>query len=154
MLVIIISALLYVSVYDCVYKKIPNYIVVIIGGLGFIYNGLLIGSTDITISLYGLVAGLFVALFFYRFAALGAGDVKLIAAIGCVVGYPLILVTVAYSYIASVAFGVIYIWVLWRSKNQKTGFTGAKSVKMSSQRIPMAPGISMATFYVLFNLLF
>lgn len=151
MLVIISSILLYVSVYDLYYKKISNTVSLIIAILGFINHFLLMGSTGLTVSLYGLSTGFFVTLFFYRFTGLGAGDVKLIAAIGCFVGYPSILFVIAYSYVVSAFLSIFYIklWLPWWNQRQATNLAEPKPEKILSQRIPMAPGISIATFYIL-----
>lgn len=91
-------------------------------------------------------------LFFYRFARLGAGDVKLIAAIGSFVGYQSILLIIAYSYVISAVLGLIFIklWLPWYKNNPKNA-PETKVKKRCSERIPMAPGISLATFYVLYN---
>ena len=99
-----------------------------------------------------MITGLTVTLIFYRFAGLGAGDVKLTAAIGCFVGYKLILLIIAYSYIVSAILGIAYfkLWLPWYQK-KKIKRSESKSQKLLSQRIPMAPGISLATFYVLYN---
>jgi len=153
MLVIIItSILIYVSAYDLYYKKIPNLASISISILGFIYNFLLNGSYGLTLSFYGLTAGFFVTLFFYRFAHLGAGDVKLIAAIGSFVGYQSILLIIVYSYVISAVLGLIFIklWLPWH-KNNKKNIPEAKVKNLRSERIPMAPGINLATFYVLYT---
>jgi len=152
MLVIITSILIYVSIYDLYYKKIPNPASLCITILGFIYTFLLNGSYGLTLSFYGLSAGFFVALFFYRFAHLGSGDVKLIAAIGSFVGYQSILLIIAYSYVISAVLGLIFIklWLAWYKNKQKND-PEEKVKKLRSERIPMAPGISLATFYVLYT---
>jgi len=151
MLVIIISALIYVGICDVYYKKIPNYASVSIAFLGFIYNFLLNGSTGLALSFYGLIVGFFISLFFYSFARLGAGDVKLIAAIGCFVGYESILLIIAYSYVISAFLGIIFIklWLPWYQNRQINHSEATK--KLRSERIPMAPGISIATIYIMYS---
>ena len=152
MLVTIIPVLIFISAYDFCYKKIPNYLIVIIVSLGFINNYLLSGIPGLATSFYGLAAGLSASLFFYRFTSFGAGDVKLISAIGCFVGYPLILLVIAYSYIASAVFGILYVkfWLPWHQYRTSLSTT-SKPQAWLKQRIPMAPGISLATFYVLYS---
>jgi len=143
---------MFISIYDCYHKRIPNYLSLLIVFLGFTYNYLLFDNTGLITALYGLFTGLFVSLIFYRFASLGAGDVKLISAIGCFVGYQLILIIIAYSYVISAILGIVYIklWLPWY-QNKKLNTSKLQSKKTLSQRIPMAPGISIATFYVLYN---
>lgn len=148
---ILIIILLFTSFYDILYKRIPNIAPVIIVILGFTYHYLLTGSAGLSISLYGLVTGLSMTLFFYRFAHLGAGDVKLIATIGCFVGYQSILLIIAYSYVISAILGVIFIklWLPWYQSRQKNHSEPTKNLR--SERIPMAPGISIATIYVMYS---
>jgi len=155
MLVAIILTLIYVSANDLYYKKISNSASLCITILGFIYTFLSNGNYGLTLSFYGLSAGLFVALLFYSFAHLGAGDVKLIAAIGSFVGYQSILFIIAYSYVISAVLGLIFVkrWLPWY-KNKQKNIAEEKVKKLRSERIPMAPGISLATFYVLYTLHF
>jgi len=143
--------LLFISIYDCYRTKIPNNFSVFILFLSFTYHYLLLGNIGIINALYGLLTGLFVSLLFYRFASLGAGDVKLIAAIGCFVGYQSILVIIVYSYVISAFLGIIFIklWLPWYQNRQINHSEPTK--KLRSQRIPMAPGISIATLYVMYS---
>jgi len=147
--------LLFSSIYDIFCKRISNSVPVFIVILGFSYHYLLEDYAGLNISLYGLLTGLSVTLFFYRFAHLGAGDVKLIAAIGSFVGYQSILLIIAYSYVISAVLGLIFIklWLTWY-KNKQKNIPEEKVKKLRSARIPMAPGISLATFYVLYTLPF
>lgn len=144
-------SLLFGSVYDLYKKIIPNYLTVFISVLGFLYNYLLIGYAGLATALYGLLSGFFTALVFYRFASLGAGDVKLFAAIGSFVGNSLIIFIIAYSYMISAILGIAFfkLWLPW-NQSKKLIFVDPK-LKLFSQRIPMAPGISMATFYILYR---
>jgi len=146
-------SLLYVAVNDFYYQKIPNLVSIFIAVLGLIYNFNLLGCAGLIASLYGLTAGLLVGLFFYRFTGLGAGDVKLMAAIGCFVGSPTILIIIAYSYIASAVLGIIYLCLRYLSlkRNNKQALVGKSPEKLMSLRIPMAPGISLSAFYVLLS---
>ena len=146
------TTLLFSNVYDIFYKRIPNIIPVTIVILSFTYRYLLMDNLGLRTSLYGLLTGFLVMLFFYRFTHLGAGDVKLIAAIGSFVGYQSILLIIAYSYVISAALGLIFIklWLPWY-KNNKKNAPETKVKNLRSERIPMAPGISLATFYVLYT---
>ncbi len=143
--------LLYVSIYDLLYKKIPNSVPLIITASGVAYNYSLIGGVGLTTSLYGMLTGFMVTLLFYRIAALGAGDIKLIAAIGSVVGYQMILLVISYSYVVSAILGLIYIrfWIP-RYQFRMAESSSPKPHTWLKQSIPMAPGISLVTLYVLY----
>lgn len=95
-------------VYDIKLHRIPNWLTA---------SGLLAGITlhyyfqDITglvTSLAGAFAGLVLLLPFYIKQAMGAGDVKLMAAIGAILGLPLSLYAVCASLIAGGVIGVAY----------------------------------------------
>ena len=82
-----------ISYYDVRYRRIPNAFVLaaLLGGLSINF---LFGGVDGALSSLGGCAvafGLMIVL--HIFGAMGAGDVKLFAAIGSVVGAPLVLPT-------------------------------------------------------------
>ena len=160
---ILIAGLLIASVYDASIKKIPNWIslILIISGVGwntFSEQGL--GLRD---SGAGFAAGLLLMLPGYIFASMGAGDVKLMAAIGSVVGFTRALDIVFYSYVIMFAAAILFIIVkgdllkfLRRYKALFYGmFSGVFSyqkpdgTEAAGQRVPLAPVIALATLYVL-----
>jgi len=152
MLLIFLFLLLTACIYDLRYKKIPNLLSFTTLIIGLIGNTFLNNQLGFIGSLYGLMAGFSCSILFYSFASLGAGDVKLITAIGAVVGYKLVLPIIVYSYVLSACIGVVYI-KLWTPlyRKRKLSCSDNKHTKSLSQRVPMAPGICMATFYVLYN---
>jgi prepilin peptidase CpaA len=82
-----------ITYYDVRYRRIPNAFVLATLVSGFLINGILSGLGGLASSLEGcaLAFGLMFAL--HIFGAMGAGDVKLFAAIGSVVGVGLVLPT-------------------------------------------------------------
>jgi prepilin peptidase CpaA len=76
------------AVYDVRYRRIPNWLSV--GGvlLGFALNSFLWGWPGFRHSLIGFAVGFFSYLALYMLRAMGAGDVKLMAAVGAIVGLP------------------------------------------------------------------
>ncbi len=135
---------------DLYYKRIPNFLTANIAVVGIIYNYSLFGNAGLLICFYGLTTGFFVTLFFFKYTGLGAGDVKLCSAIGSLVGYKLILFIIAYSYVISAVLGIVYfkLWIPYQ-KNRVDTSSVSKPKAWLSQRIPMAPGISLATIYVI-----
>lgn len=73
-------------IYDLVYKKIPNVLTfsTMIAALG--YHGLVQGVGGFFFSLVGLVLGIAILLVPYQLGGMGAGDVKLLGAVGAVLG--------------------------------------------------------------------
>jgi prepilin peptidase CpaA len=85
--VTLISLILVAAVYDVLYRRIPNWLTVggVIAGIAlnsFIYRG----WPGFGVSLAGLAVGFAAYFALYALRAMGAGDVKLMAAIGALVG--------------------------------------------------------------------
>ena len=76
------------AVYDVRYRRIPNWISMsgVLLGIGlnaFLYQG----WPGVQLSLQGLAMGFGVYFLLYMLRAMGAGDVKLMAAVGAIVGW-------------------------------------------------------------------
>ncbi len=83
LLVVLVAA-----VYDVRYRRIPNWLSLtgVVFGLAmntFLYEG----WPGLRLSLIGLAVGFGVYFFLYMLRAMGAGDVKLMAAVGAIVGW-------------------------------------------------------------------
>jgi len=106
------------SVWDLRTGRIPNaltYPVILIGPFIALLPW---AGPDIWNSLAGLAVAFLPALALWMMGALGGGDVKLLAAVGGLLGYPLILDTLFYSLIAGAGMGLTL--VVWRG--QLSGF--------------------------------
>ena len=76
------------AVYDILYRRIPNWLTAAGVLTGFAMNGLLYhGWPGIHLSLFGFAIGFGVYLVLHLLHAMGAGDVKLMAAVGSMVGW-------------------------------------------------------------------
>jgi len=82
-----------ISYMDVRYRRIPNKLVlaILVGGLTL--NTIFGGSHGLWLSLGGFALGFVLMLFLHVFGTMGAGDVKLFAAIGAVNGVSLVLPT-------------------------------------------------------------
>src|SRR5215813_2561258 len=99
------------AVLDVRWRRIPNWL-----ALGALLLGLLLqvsrfGLPGVAIGLAGAALGFGLLLPFYMLRAVGAGDVKLLAAVGAMVG-PQNLLTVALG--AAIVGGVMSVAVLAR----------------------------------------
>ena len=116
---ILIAVVLAAAVYDVRYRRIPNWISV--GGalIGLALNSFLYhGAPGLVSSLKGLALGFGVYFVLYAIHAMGAGDVKLMAAVGSLVGWQdwfgIFIITAILGGIMSI------IVVLFRGRVRKT----------------------------------
>jgi prepilin peptidase CpaA len=87
LLAILLLLVLVAAVYDVRYRRIPNWLTV--GGVlaGSIANMLYAGWPGLGLSMAGLALSFTVYILLYILRAMGAGDVKLHAAVGATVGW-------------------------------------------------------------------
>ena len=107
---IILGVLLLVCLYtDLKRSIIPN--VLSLGGLvfGMAYYAVMERWSGLLFSFGGAMVGFLVMLALYVFGALGAGDVKLFAAIGALMGIEFVLYTAMYSIVFAGFFGFFYL---------------------------------------------
>ena len=92
--IVLLAVLLVAAVYDVRYRRIPNWVTVTGVALGVALNAFLRAPADAWFSLagvwfslrgLGLAFGVYLVLYVIR--AMGAGDVKLMAAVGALVGW-------------------------------------------------------------------
>ncbi len=94
---VLVIGLALIFYFDGRYRKIPNKVLVPMVAFGFLFNTVTLGIPGFMDSLVGSFVGL--ALLFIPFAlqGVGAGDVKLLAAIGALQGYQFVLATFLYG---------------------------------------------------------
>ena len=158
------ACLLLAAANDIKTHKIPNSLVLIIIVGSLICNTFFDIGISLIVSALGLLAGLALMLPSYVLGTMGAGDVKLIAAIGSVAGYHKIVDVVLYSYLAMFLMAVIFIIfrgdlikLITRYKMMLFGMLGGvisyqkpNASEAAAQKIPLTPAIAIAALYVLF----
>ena len=162
---VLVVLLLTCSVFDIKYKIIPNKLVLVILVLGLALNLLTQEGVGPRNAMIGLLGGFSIMLLFYIFSGVGAGDVKLIAAIGSVVGIDKVLEIIIDSALVMGFISLMFLVVkgdlfklLLRFKRFGVGllsgvfsYERAATTEAAAQRLPMAPAVTVATVYVILS---
>lgn len=107
-----LAVLLVLSFYSDIKKStIPNKYVVPGAILGLLYHSITAGVSGVIFSAQGLAVGFGLLFLLYLFGALGAGDVKLFAAIGAITGTAYVITLTIYSVLFACLIGILLILV-------------------------------------------
>ena len=111
---ILIILLITAASFDVKKNKIPNFITFPLIIVGLILNIIMNGFGGLTFSLTGFAFGL--AIFFIPFALglMGAGDVKLMAAIGALMGFKFTVLSTLYT--AAAGLIVVFGYLIYKNK--------------------------------------
>ena len=118
------------AVVDVRHRRIPNW--VSLGGMaaGLVLWGWHSGFSGFFISLAGLVLGSALFLPFYIARGMGAGDVKLMGAVGAFLGpYHVLAATIVVALLG----GIIAAWIAFRQKRLKTAILDSLMVAFRQQ---------------------
>ena len=143
-----LALLLGATVTDIKFRLIPNTFVLAILLIGLAFNTWSASGQGIKQSLLGLGAALFIMLPVYLLKGWGAGDVKLMAAVGSVVGLYKIIDIMVYSVLLMGLMSVIFITLKALVRSPNLSYKA-----LATQQLPMAPAIAVATCYVLLPVL-
>ena len=143
-----LALLLGATVTDIKFRLIPNTFVLAILLIGLAFNTWSASGQGIKQSLLGLGAALFIMLPVYLLKGWGAGDVKLMAAVGSVVGLHKIIDIMVYSVLLMGLMSVIFITLKALVRCSNLSYKA-----LATQQLPMAPAIAVATCYVLLPVL-
>lgn len=160
---VLIVLLFYIAFIDLRKQKISNKLCLLIWGVGISANCFLASGSGCYASIIGFFAGLLPLLILYCITGIGAGDVKLMAALGSVVGAHAILLIFYYSFLLAGSWALAYLMCkggikemlyryfrFFRSLFQRR-YDNSKPAPdtVAARQIPMAPGIFLAALYVL-----
>lgn len=143
------------AIWDVRTNRLPNWMTVPAAGLGFVFHvvaGAMQGPTvmegswnGFVTALLGFAAGFFPLLLVWIVGAAGAGDVKLLGAVGAWLGPRLTLYTYVLSMVVALLASVAVLLIrIWRSR--ETHSTDGKS---DWRRVPYGVPVALATWLVL-----
>jgi len=153
--VVLVGALGIASVTDLRARRIPNLVTFSALGAGFLLNGLAFQGEGLLMSGQGALLDMALLLPFHVLRGLGAGDVKLMAAIGALKGPEFVLYTFAW---AAIFGGALAMIGLLRSRRVGLAFAHLVYFRflprpdgtfISAGRLPYAPAIALGAFLVL-----
>lgn len=147
------AGVLAATVIDLRTRRIPNGLTAAMTGIGIAMAAT--GVSDISVggSFLGFALGLALLLPGYHFGATGAGDVKLMAAVGAIVGPPLVVTA---FFCTAIAGGVLAVIVALRRRRLAATLTGTgrlvsadgrREIRMSaaSNRFAYGPAIAVGS---------
>ena len=134
--ILFIPMAILITYWDVRYRRIPNELVLLtfIGGLAL--NTIFEGSHGLLISLGGFAFAFGLMFFLHAFGTMGAGDVKLFAAIGAINGVSLVLPTLM---VVALTGGVFAIAKMIYARRTVTTMLGVSQVLyglLPGQRVP------------------
>lgn len=103
--------------YDLRFRRIPNWLTFPAMVAGLAFNTYVGGIPGLLFSLGGLLVGFGVFIAFYMFGGMGAGDVKLMAAIGSLLGPKDVAFAALYTAIAGGVYAILLM--VARKSNRK-----------------------------------
>ncbi|MBN2464745.1 prepilin peptidase [candidate division WOR-3 bacterium] len=104
--------------WDIRYRRIPNWATLPGVALGLGMNGLFFQWQGMKTSGLGLLVGFGALVVLFVFNWMGGGDVKLMAAVGALKGYPFVVSALFYSLLVGVVIGVAML--IWNRKSLGT----------------------------------
>lgn len=132
-------------------RKIPNWLTFGTFFLSLIYSISLFKFSAVSNCLLGFILGLLILIIPYMLGGMGAGDVKLLAALGSIVGYKDILVVFFYTAIAGFIIGVL--WLLLRPAHLKFLITTGQVLPTIDKKEKIPYGLAIMSGTIIYIVL-
>ena len=129
-----------ITYFDGRFRRIPNAFVLATLISGLAINTITVGWTGLFMSLGGCALAFVLMFVLHIFGAMGAGDVKLFAAIGSVIGAPLVLPTFL---VVVLTGGLLAVFTMIRA-----GAVRATLLRVAQIFMGLLPGWEMPRFAV------
>lgn len=170
-LAILIPAILYASWIDYSERRVPNWLNAALAAAGLIMQGAFFGWQGVGVGALGMAVGFGVLILPWAMHGMGAGDVKLMAAIGAWLGPWMTLLSFGVGAIIGGVVAVIMIFSTGRAIHAYTNiqtimtkfrrldttfsdFGGAKTFGNTSQLLPYGVPLTAGTIGVLMTYYF
>lgn len=145
--------------YDIYTYRIPNLINISGGILGLVGSTVIYGIKGLGMSLLGIIIPISCLFVMFGFHIVGAGDIKLLAAVGSFVHIDIIRIMVAAFIITALYGGVIFVFRLVNAvkcglkKSVKQGEEASQHVEESGgfTKIHLSVPIALATVIIMFG---
>jgi prepilin peptidase CpaA len=122
-------------------KRVPNALTLFGMGTG-LFLGYLPGGISLKASVSGLGIGFGLLFLFYMFGGMGGGDVKMMGAVGALLGYPLIVPIVIYT--AMIGGLMAILMLIWNGEFW-TGMAGSFRRAFQGAAAPAAAASPLRT---------
>ena len=121
------------ALFDIKERRIPNWLI-LVGLISGIVLGALQGGTQIIFSLIGFFIGIITLIIPFAFGWIGAGDVKLFATVGALLGYTRLPRVLFYSCLVAGILGLVAIALGYvRQVSFKTFWVDCKSMLLTAR---------------------
>jgi prepilin peptidase CpaA len=134
---VLAASVLTAAIYDVKARRIPNALNVALTMYGLMFHLVVAGWKGLLFSLAGLAVGLVLMLIPYALKGMGAGDVKLMAAVGSVVGTAAIVIVFALASLIGAVLSVLALVLLRR--NSKFEYRNPKRFRISCFGFRISP---------------
>ena len=137
---LLVPGILYASWVDYAEKRVPNWLNALLAALGLLLQALAFGwyvpgVGGVGWGLLGLAVGFGVLILPWTMHAMGAGDVKLMAAIGCWLGPWLTLVSFV---VGGIIGGIVAVVMIYTSGRTIYAITNIQSILTKVRRVDTA----------------
>jgi prepilin peptidase CpaA len=109
-LVILVAALVAASLSDIAHRRIPNAITYPLAAFGLLYHLHASGMNGLIFSITGILLGAAPLFVLHWLGKMGAGDVKLMAAVGSILGPAGVFTAALYSALAGGCYALLVLW--------------------------------------------
>ena len=141
-IVFLCVALVLAAANDLQFRNIPNLLNFLVTGLGILYYGWFHGLEGLIFSVSGMLLGIALLIGPYLLGGMGAGDAKLMGAVGAILGPKGVFVSFLYTaFVGGIYAGIMLL--VYRSHGRAVMvnvFTGIKSLLYTRQWVPATSG--------------